>query len=574
MTILVFVWLFFAFPPFSTEVEVGGRVPADLGTIGSQNFLLSATAVASIYLHVIEAGTGSPVPAAVLWLEGQPECYTTSNESGNTRLDLPLPLSADQISLRVRAPLHAEGSLVLNPTRREETILLRWAPAYLSGQVLDGGGQAVRGAAVRIGHRRDATFTDDYGRFIVPGFTIGERAHVGIAHEGFRPLTHTLEARTSDRSLPLPILTIWGPRDVKGRVVDEMGRPLAGVSVAAGGTEVGITGPNGTFLAPSVVDDPATLEFVRQDLASVALRVELKEGETTLDVGNVVLQPGLRLWGRVTDVDGDPIPEAEVVLEDRIKTATHARHRGQVVHSDRNGEFIADGLPAEVDVEVEIRAAGYVPARAQISLAGDEERTFVLRPASRLLGRILDSQEEPLEGAQITLRSSRSEGLPSYSLNLRSDADGRFVAEDMPPGTAKLGVWAPGFAWHDESVVTEGADVELDVHLVAEAAVIGRLTDDAGKGIKGAVVRVLGEKTRPGLGDTADAAGSFYLFGLRPGPLELEVSSTNIRRRFKTLVTPGEQHLEIRLGETESLSLEGRALLGRDPLAGIESSSG
>jgi len=71
-------------------------------------------------------------------------------------------------------------------------------------------------------------------------------------------------------------------------------------------------------------------------------------------------------------------------------------------------------------------------------------------------------------------------------LNLRSDADGRFVAEDVPPGTAKLGVWAPGFAWHDEAVViTEGEDAELDVYLVAEAAVIGRLTDDAETGIRG-----------------------------------------------------------------------------------------
>lgn len=194
----------------------------------------------------------------------------------------------------------------------------------------------------------------------------------------------------------------------------------------------------------------------------------------------------------------------------------------------------------------------------------------MLRRASRLLGTVLDTQEKALEGVRISvLPSMRYAGRSNHNTNLRSDEGGRFVAEDLSPGSAELRVSASGFASHNEVVdIIEGEDTELEIHLVPGAVIIGHLTDETGNAVTGAAIRTV---DNDGKMDTTDATGGFFLFGLLPGSLELEVHSGSIRQRFKTVVTSGEQNLLLELDDDpEAFVLRGRVVLSdNSPVAGV-----
>lgn len=528
----------------------------------------SASVSETVSLRVIDAQTDEPVPNAVVWLVDQPDCFAASDKGGIVHLDLVSPGAPEPLVFRVRAPFHAEERFAVTATRGgEEIVSLRRAPATLSGRVLDGGERPVTEATVRISGREEVTYTDEHGRFVARGFANGARPHVRIDHEGFRPTSRFIEAQLPGAETSLPIMTLWRPRDIVGRVVDDGEQPLEGVSVVVEGEPAGTTGPDGRFTIASLADSHVTLDFVREDLVARSLNIELGEGETPLHVGDVVLAPAVRLWGRVVNPDDEPIPEAEIFLGDRPLTGT--QRRSPVALSDPNGEFVATGLPADEDVWGEVRATGYLPALARLRLSGDEDRTFVLRPAAQLFGRVLDSEGEALEDAQVSVHAS--DGSASRLLNLRSDAEGRFVAEDLPPGPARLRIFMPGFASYDDSVeIDEGKNLEIELHLVPEAMVVGRVTDNEGVAVTGAQVRVVTAEPAVGSLDITDAAGAFLLFGLRPGSLELDVRSAAGNGRFTTVVAPGEQLIEFQLDRVERFVLTGHALLsGGVPLPGI-----
>lgn len=524
--------------------------------------------IETIDLLVVETESGLPISGAIVWRENQPGCYAITDEDGTARLRLPGARPSYQVRFLTRAALHAEGSFFLAPTERERVVPLKKAPATLAVQVVDSNGRPVQEAAIRIGHRRKASFTDEHGRFIYPGFAIGENVRVGINHDDFRSSRHLLEASASADSTPLTIVTLWRPRDLSGRVVDTLGRPLSGVSVSAGGESAETTGETGAFVVTSAAEKIEFLELDRQDLVAKTLRVELGTGETPLDVGDVVLKPALRLWGRTVDLDGKPIPEAEVVVGEPLLRGPSAGRR-QEVHTDPRGEFVATGLPAGEDVEILVQAKGFQPTRAQLRLEGDEERNFVLRPASRLVGRIVDSLDFPLEGVRVSVQSSRT-NLPARSVpHLRTDAEGLFIADDLVPGMVEVSTFAPGFSSHEETVgILEGEDAEIEIRLDPEGYIIGRLTDKTDAAVAHAHIQAVGRTIRIGMGDSTDTAGGFQLHGLRPGPLEVEVIAGTVRQRFETIVAPGEQRLELQLGDAETFSLEGYAILGDQPLAG------
>jgi hypothetical protein len=111
--------------------------------------------------------------------------------------------------------------------------------------------------------------------------------------------------------------------------------------------------------------------------------------------------------GRVVDDRGNPIAGASIAV-DALAEAPEGRLALTRVPSDASGGFVVTGLePGRHDVAVE--AAGYSPAGAVVVVeaAGADAGTLVLHAATERLGRVLDSTDAPVSGAEVTVRYVR-----------------------------------------------------------------------------------------------------------------------------------------------------------------------
>jgi hypothetical protein len=144
-----------------------------------------------------------------------------------------------------------------------------------------------------------------------------------------------------------------------------------------------------------------------------------------------------------TDADGKyelPFGRGVMVLEQKEPFCQAASiFASKQGYSERNlcrqgGCVAAEGfkLGEKPDFK-KLNAWGNPPER--VFLPGvAKEINFVMLPAARVGGRLIDADENPLEGYSVSLIGKE---LPPSSSSLRqvhTDAEGRFTIEDIPPG--------------------------------------------------------------------------------------------------------------------------------------------
>lgn len=156
------------------------------------------------------------------------------------------------------------------------------------------------------------------------------------------------------------------------------------------------------------------------------------------------------------------------------------------VRSDENGVFTLDKIPPG-DYVLLVRRVGFEPIQRQISVAEDTRGILirmvplpytlplVVTKAARIGvgGIVLDENDTPIPGAQVTLNGSRK---------TKSGDDGRFFLK-TPTGRYLLQVRADGFASRLVSVTVADSGGEVAVWLTAasrdmaarEAAIMERL---------------------------------------------------------------------------------------------------
>jgi protocatechuate 3,4-dioxygenase beta subunit len=220
----------------------------------------------------------------------------------------------------------------------------------------------------------------------------------------------------------------------------------------------------------------------------------------------LVLAVSQGVRGRVLDLAGQPVPEAEVLLraarppkrsdlqpieplrpeEEPYRAATDAR-----------GIFTIRELPA-LQVDVIARKPGFAPSVVrglQIrpgktpQPAGD----LVLRPGVRLAGRVVDRAGRGIAGAAVHL-VQQIDDLDRLEARLRerqpaavSTGDGTFVLGDQPSGAPlSLVISAQGFLPAGLRGVRAPVARPVVVRLEPAALVRGRVLDEDGAGIPGA----------------------------------------------------------------------------------------
>lgn len=226
---------------------------------------------------------------------------------------------------------------------------------------------------------------------------------------------------------------------------------------------------------------------------------------------------GTGLRGRIIGPDGRPAGGARV----RIDPTLVGSAPGATTRTDEDGRYLVTGLPPGATVRLRATTVsgrcgertGIEVVRGRVTEAPD----VPLARGATLRGMVRDDVGLPVVGAAVTVGHSTLES------PIETDRAGRFDAGALLPGRYPITVTAAGFALDGEHEVEllEDDAVELELVLGRASPITGRVVDETGAPVPGAVVRSGGRSS--GL-TGADGgfrvevlAGSHTLFVARPG---------------------------------------------------------
>jgi protocatechuate 3,4-dioxygenase beta subunit len=530
---------------------------------------------------------GEPVPGVAVtladhgWPVGVTDGAGRLAVAGGSSGAVPLVLEAeDGRRAAVRLPEAARAASEPGVARLELA-----AGRSLRGRVLEGPGRRpLAGAMVWLAQAPGAfAVTGADGAYALPAAG-WERPRVHADAAGFLPRAAIVEPADLAAGR-VPELVLQPAAAIVGRVVDSEGAPLAGVrleALAEGGREpqAGGLADGAASHAWSDADGRFELFRLRPALAyRVAARrpgfaalvlpgVTPPPRSAPTDLGTLVLHPGARLEGRVSDLRGRPLEGAEV----RIREASGRPGRGE---ADRlrerppdavtgpDGRFALRDLRPGRPLHLLTSRSGYLPAwTPAVEAPAPEPLAVVLEDASRLAGTLVDEAGAPVAGARVGLRWL---GPPAGTVGLEprrgggsrvgeTGPRGAFSFEELAPGGVEVSARAEGFLPGEPVTLElppagEVADVRLVLH--RGAVVEGRVLDPSGAPVEGARLRA----GLAGAAGTSGADGAYRLEGVRLGVQGLFVHHPGYRRFVREIhVEPGVNAEDVFLEDGWSVS--------------------
>jgi peroxiredoxin len=141
--------------------------------------------------------------------------------------------------------------------------------------------------------------------------------------------------------------------------------------------------------------------------------------------GVMVMKKGVDLVGTVVDLKGQPIAKAN------LKQGTERRGiRNPRTETDSEGRFVFKNTKPGT-VLLTVQAKGYAPDLKEIMVReGMRSVDFRLGPSQTIRGRVVDSQDKPLEDVDVWVRSWR--GRNAIQWRMETDATGYFEWNEAP----------------------------------------------------------------------------------------------------------------------------------------------
>lgn len=287
------------------------------------------------------------------------------------------------------------------------------------------------------------------------------------------------------------------------------------------------TGDDGSFLLEKVHEGKVIVTLDRGVIAST--RVERGQ-ETALTIR---IEPGFEVEGTVENIDGVPVPGAEVWLSQIndpnfgfpvARSGADGRFKIRGVQKNVNGMWItaaAQGYALSSAGKVRAGVGAKVPIRLVLPEAGGE-----------LKGAVHAPDGTPIAGAQVRVTFQNSSGIanfdrgsrdgtewePSNSVVVWTDATGTFHAASLSLGEAEIYVRARGLV---SSLTTTRIGSELTervtIRLEAGASLSGTITDASGNPAAKTDVRVTAEDGLREQFTRSAVDGSYQLRGIPPG---------------------------------------------------------
>ncbi|MEZ6196851.1 MAG: sigma-70 family RNA polymerase sigma factor [Planctomycetota bacterium] len=467
-------------------------------------------------------GRGAEAPSlTVVWSDGTPASgilvrVTDLDEpDGDFRARDRRTDAEGRLALEVAGPRREYRALrggALVADGRADEVLVVPRGRDVSGVVVDAAGRPVAGAALWISQDNDpdrggiAGTTDAEGRFAirsVGGYSIAARAAAHGASARY-PLVG-LPVEASDRRLVLAV----GAPPLRGRVVDEKGRPVAGVRGRLAREHGEGARENETPPALDLVAD-ASGRFVVEGLAAGRVELRLRApgrapgrhlleiaAAGTDEVREFVMPVEARLRGRVIDAAGRPRAGARIDVGSAHGGAFRAfEARGAV--SDGAGRFVVGELgPGSWPLLGHAAGSGALRDVVVVARAGEiVEREFRFPAPMALAGSLRDVAGRPLAGWSI--RVQEEDWNDREFDHLVTDERGWFGAPSRRDRPTEIEVYDP--RWKHFPVLRVkglrpgGKEVEIvvDERTAHAAFLAGRVVAPGGEPLAGARVTVFG----------------------------------------------------------------------------------
>jgi protocatechuate 3,4-dioxygenase beta subunit len=480
---------------------------------------------------VRDGRTRRPVPGARVavragllqaggWQEEAARNETTADAEGRFRLD---DIGRAPVGLLVRAPGFDPAD---KPARQGESVEVFLFPgATLAGTVRDDDGRPVKDAAVRAQEDRSSMAlpserTDARGEFVIPGVSAGR--YTVVAREGGRAPGIAVTAVEPEAETRVEVLLSEGGF-VTGRIVDPAARPLAGrlrletvddqpLASSASEAIAADAKADGTFALGPL--PPGVLGIGISAPRHASRRVEATTTRRgAADLGDVVLETGLAIRGRVRDLEGHGLEGASV----RARLRRPGERRLGEATSEADGEFVVAGLEAG-PYWLTAELSGYAAAHANAQPGGDPV-DLAMELGGEIAGQVVGAPGQPAEDATISAESE-AEGEVFSASGLADEGEGRFVLRDLRAGRYVVQARAAGKGEATVSGVRVVAGTRTDVgtlRLAGGGIVRGTVVDVDGRGIPGA--RVVAERDLSmQTGDLEAQTGSSGAFEIRGVP--------------------------------------------------------
>ena len=437
--------------------------------------------------HPAEAGNS---PYATNEVRGR------SDEAGRVALGL---LAAGRITFRIEPP---EGSPFLPLPSTPAQTTLRGGENYaveipvkkavkVEGSVVEHGGKPAAGVKVNLYvlspyQRNDNVVTDAEGRF--SGYFLPCKLRISLtwfdlpdryyqAPDNTHWADHDLAS--NELAKTLAPLEVWPAASIKGTVVDEVGKPAAGVFVNGSclSREFGdrpIPGSTqaderGVFvlghMAPDSTVQVRAQVSTRAEAEPVTVRLDGKGTQDRPVTLKLVKRPTVALRGRVLGPGGQPVAGVRVTISVQSANSSnvygHGKEEGILTGPD--GRFqTPNAVPRSEQYRAHITAPGMNPGESDWSDAPKGELPdVILRRTTRLrsvAGRVVDAEGRAVAGAEVF-----QSGDGPKRTNDTTDADGRFKIPGVLDAPAFLFVKKAGYHFAGRRIGTGDGPVTVVV---------------------------------------------------------------------------------------------------------------
>ena len=236
-----------------------------------------------------------------------------------------------------------------------------------------------------------------------------------------------------------------GSRRIKGVVRDEQGKPIPDAVVVTCprmGVET-VTNAKGAFTLKlrgtqgsmgTMRQEEITYLLARQKERNLATAIVLDISADTVDV---TLTPGAILSGKVVDVEGKGIPDAELSLT--FWTSSVGYGSREAAKIDEAGRYEIRAIPTGQKYSVNASAEGYGERYVQVNTGGAANKILEVEPLALSVadlsasGIVVDDFDQPLSGIRIYAYGNGQPTRETFT-----DKEGRFTIENVCTGKLNI----------------------------------------------------------------------------------------------------------------------------------------
>jgi len=242
---------------------------------------------------------------------------------------------------------------------------------------------------------------------------------------------------------------------------------------------------------PGETSPPAQIEVFTAgiDWAAVTVPAGIEVVDRRLVAHGFTASDGVVIEGKVTDLaNGQPL--AATMRLQRVEPQQKGGYLYPAVaeaKADAQGRWVLKKTPSGW-VRVVVEADGFVPRVAAYARFDEQPRwqsyDSGLARSAPVSGRVIDEDGKPMADVDVRFGhvqpASGGRYESPYAYHFKTDADGRFRAEQVPAGTASIWVNKPGYYGPGlgQAVTAPKADVEIQMKRSASVRVT---VDFAGK---------------------------------------------------------------------------------------------